>query len=351
LFIEKGINILNIENGMMSMIVPDRFFFTPSYIYTRKKIINETSVKSIVEITEGAFEQATVGNAIFVLAKSKMRELIQIKKPRQKGINEYEIINEIPQSNVNVENNYEINLLLSTRSILIIDKCINKSIQLKDSANCHVGMMIKNNDKMFVPEQKRGFSPIVKGRQLSRYSIINKSYFDMKKVIVFGGTKNLEKHQTSPKILLRKTGNVIYAALDNEGIFVEQSVYLVLPHGGVNPHFLCAVLNSKAMDYIYKNHFITNPDAFPYIQHYDLEKLPIPILDLSQKADKDKHDKLVSFVDQMLALKKKEQAEIVPQTKTMIGRQIQALDKQIDALVYGLYGLTEDEIKVVEGAK
>jgi hypothetical protein len=33
----------------------------------------------------------------------------------------------------------------------------------------------------------------------------------------------------------------------------------------------------------------------------------------------------------------------------MIGRQIQALDRQIDALVYGLYGLSEDEIKVVEG--
>jgi hypothetical protein len=51
----------------------------------------------------------------------------------------------------------------------------------------------------------------------------------------------------------------------------------------------------------------------------------------------------------MLALKKKEQTETLPQTKTMIGRQILALDKQIDTLVYGLYGLSEDEIKVVEG--
>jgi hypothetical protein len=41
-------------------------------------------------------------------------------------------------------------------------------------------------------------------------------------------------------------------------------------------------------------------------------------------------------------------SETLPQTKTMISRQIQALDRQIDALVYGLYGLSEDEIKVVE---
>jgi type I restriction-modification system DNA methylase subunit len=119
LFIEKGINTLNVETGMLSMIIPDRFFFTPSYIYTRKKIIDETSVKSIVEITEGAFEQATVGNAIFVLSKLKSKELIKIKKPVQKGANEYETTNEISQADVNSENDYEINLLLSKQSILI----------------------------------------------------------------------------------------------------------------------------------------------------------------------------------------------------------------------------------------
>ena len=35
--------------------------------------------------------------------------------------------------------------------------------------------------------------------------------------------------------------------------------------------------------------------------------------------------------------------------KTLIQRQIDATDKQIDQLVYDLYGLTEKEIKIVEG--
>ncbi|MDR3047759.1 MAG: hypothetical protein LBU51_09170 [Bacteroidales bacterium] len=61
------------------------------------------------------------------------------------------------------------------------------------------------------------------------------------------------------------------------------------------------------------------------------------------------YDNLVSLVEQMLALKKREQAETVPQTKTMIGRQIAAVDRQIDEAVYRLYGLTGEEIKVVEG--
>jgi adenine-specific DNA-methyltransferase len=76
---------------------------------------------------------------------------------------------------------------------------------------------------------------------------------------------------------------------------------------------------------------------------------PFPVHDIKDKKEALKHDNLVTLVDQMLSLKKREQSETVPQTRTMIGRQIAALDTQIDKAVYKLYGLTEDEIKVVEG--
>ncbi|GAB6392643.1 MAG: hypothetical protein MdMp014T_2016 [Treponematales bacterium] len=69
----------------------------------------------------------------------------------------------------------------------------------------------------------------------------------------------------------------------------------------------------------------------------------------SKKAGKDRHDTLVTLVEEMLALKKREAAEVLPQARTVIQRQITALDKRIDAAVYGLYGLTDEEIKVVEG--
>ena len=52
---------------------------------------------------------------------------------------------------------------------------------------------------------------------------------------------------------------------------------------------------------------------------------------------------------QMLDLHRRAAAEHNPQMKTMLQRQIDATDKQIDRLVYGLYGLTGAEIGVVEG--
>jgi hypothetical protein len=73
------------------------------------------------------------------------------------------------------------------------------------------------------------------------------------------------------------------------------------------------------------------------------------MLDFSIKAEKAKHDNLVSLVDKMLELRQKEATEKNQQLKTMITRQIEGVDKAIDKEVYLLYNLTEDEIKRVEG--
>jgi hypothetical protein len=60
---------------------------------------------------------------------------------------------------------------------------------------------------------------------------------------------------------------------------------------------------------------------------------------------------MVSLVDRMLALHKQLQEAHTPHDETALQRQIEATDRQIDALGYELYGLTEDEIKIVEETK
>ncbi len=60
---------------------------------------------------------------------------------------------------------------------------------------------------------------------------------------------------------------------------------------------------------------------------------------------------MVSLVDQMLSLNKHLPKIKTDHEKTALQRQIDATDQQIDQLVYELYGLTEEEIKIVEAAK
>ena len=66
-------------------------------------------------------------------------------------------------------------------------------------------------------------------------------------------------------------------------------------------------------------------------------------------ADLQRHDQMVALVERMLSLHQQLAEALTPTEKTLLQRQIESTDAQIDALVYELYGLTEEEIKVVEG--
>ncbi|MCX5810472.1 MAG: hypothetical protein NTX36_14080, partial [Proteobacteria bacterium] len=80
-----------------------------------------------------------------------------------------------------------------------------------------------------------------------------------------------------------------------------------------------------------------------------LGSLPVQSINISLQKEVAHHDHIVSHVEQMLALHKQLVEAKTPHDKTAIQRQIDATDRQIDRLVYELYELTEEEIKIVEG--
>lgn len=80
-----------------------------------------------------------------------------------------------------------------------------------------------------------------------------------------------------------------------------------------------------------------------------LSQLPIRTIDFADRHDRARHDKMVALVEQMLTLHRDLAVAKTAHDKILVERQIAATDKQIDRLVYELYGLTEEEIAVVEG--
>jgi hypothetical protein len=109
------------------------------------------------------------------------------------------------------------------------------------------------------------------------------------------------------------------------------------------------LFNSKLLNFIYEIYNPEKGEALAQVKKFHVELLPIPSLDLSQKADNARHDALVSPADKMLDLRQKEAAEKSEHLKAVITRQIEIVDEAIDTAVYELYNLTADEIKVVEG--
>jgi len=79
---------------------------------------------------------------------------------------------------------------------------------------------------------------------------------------------------------------------------------------------------------------------------------PLPCIrtiNFADPADKARHDRMVALVTQMLDLNKRLQGASLEHEKTLLQRQVEATDAAIDKMVYELYGLTEEEIGIIEG--
>ncbi|MCJ7502094.1 MAG: hypothetical protein MUP80_03410 [Acidobacteriia bacterium] len=83
----------------------------------------------------------------------------------------------------------------------------------------------------------------------------------------------------------------------------------------------------------------------------DCRRFPIRLPDLTKPTDKARHDEMVAKVDAMLEAKKPLGKAKTDKDKTYYENKCAALDRQIDRLVYELYGLTEEEIQIVEQQK
>ncbi|MDO8142842.1 MAG: N-6 DNA methylase, partial [Candidatus Brocadiales bacterium] len=107
--------------------------------------------------------------------------------------------------------------------------------------------------------------------------------------------------------------------------------------------YILGLFNSLLLNYWYKAHF-DNVNINPA----QVRLIPIRPINFFEPDDKARHNRMVALVDQMLELHKQLASAKADHDKTIIQRQIDATDRQIDRLVYELYGLTEEEIKIVE---
>jgi len=130
---------------------------------------------------------------------------------------------------------------------------------------------------------------------------------------------------------------------DDGGNYCNNAIY-ILPNKDL---LLLGILNSKLGWFLISSYCTQIQNGYQLIFKY-FEKTPIHTIDFSNHAEKAQHDKLVSLVDNMLELQKKYDETRMERDKELYERQIKIVDAQIDRLVYDLYGLTEEEIKVVE---
>ena len=123
----------------------------------------------------------------------------------------------------------------------------------------------------------------------------------------------------------------------------------------LNPNslkYLLGLINCRLLSFWFSKKFDKlQRKIFPQFKVKELATFPIRPINFSQPSEKTQHDLMVKLVDSMLALHKQLAAAKSAAQKAIMQRQIDATDAEIDRLVYDLYGLTAEEIAIVEGER
>jgi type I restriction-modification system DNA methylase subunit len=164
--------------------------------------------------------------------------------------------------------------------------------------------------------------------------------------------KNLELWE-QPKLLVPYMITDLAACCDRAGLYFVNVTTggfgVALRGNNVSLDYCTGLLNSSLLDWFLKSVSTTFHGGYFAANKQFIKQLPIRTIDFSNPADVANHDRMVALVEKMLELHKRLQDAGSAADREVVSRQIAATDAEIDRLVYDLYGLTDEEIRIVEG--
>lgn len=398
LFIEKTTLLIN-GNSKISLIIPDSLCLIDYYSNLRKHLLDNFTIEKLINAGEGIFDDATVPALIIMLGKKTEKNKIEIGDIRSLHGSKIEKL--IEQDYYLTTPKYSFNLLADKTFIKVQNKIDNKiAYKLKDLVQIKIGICTGNNKKFISAEPIFEKSvKLLQGRDINKYSLTYNNLFvnyDRKALL---RARDEEIFLKDEKLLMRQTSDRLILAYDNDQFYTIDSLFLLYPKtDAINLKYLLSILNSRLLNRQYQK---INPEAgrvFAQVKIDYVNELPIYHLNpekqipFIEKADvmidlnKELHEvsskfqrtikreftleilssKLNNFQDlaygDFLKELKKQKVELTLSQKAdweqyfdqeknkavQIQSQITSTDQEIDRMVYELYGLSEEEIEIVE---
>jgi len=242
------------------------------------------------------------------------------------------------------------NILINERNAGLITRLIEDFSPLKALGKINRGLISGDRAKFFSKKRTtQAHVPIIAGRDVQRYFTASPSeYVLFERPDTAGGCWDKKVHFAPHKIVVRQIGVKPTASILREPIAVTGNIFTVRAETLGQELYLLGIINSRLTDFFWRTMFADFKSSFPQVTIFSLAQLPIRVINFSGQSGKSLHDQLIKLVERMLDLHKELATAKVPTDKIRIQRQIDATDKQINNLVYELYDLTEEEIKIVE---
>jgi len=368
-FLKRGIDLLCLR-GLLGLII-DMSIHEDGYRGIRKFTFEQSQPLKIIPYVS-AFDKVSSSQTVLITSKEATTDLsrpteiidgVDFSKlhiaTRAQLISEsnynfqYNPLSPLLEKVERVPNDLLKNISTTSRGMVISKDFVLAEPGHPDAHKCVFGTNIARYSLLYpTPEQisgLRGRGPFVIHSKSFEEKINRQFKKQGRNTINVIGRKD---RFLEPKLFVRYTPTHarIEAVYDDKAHFSDHTLSLVNSVQKYDMKYVLGILNSKLMGFYALNRRLIKAEAgkIPQFPTLKLTKIPIRTIDFDNPDDKAKHNKMVKLVDRMLDLHKKLNAAKVPDEKTKIQRQINTTDKKIDRLVYQLYNLTPEEIKIVE---
>lgn len=411
-FVEKALQLLN-DEGLFGYILPHKFF-TAKYGMPLRKLISENKhLRRIIHFgDQQVFDNATTYTCLLFLSKKSNNKfyfdkIIDLNKFKLS----YEDDNEYYLNSDNVSSDEWV--FVSGKEGDLFYKLYNLPVKITDRVTISQGLatsadkiyilpLIENDGDVSKVESKyldqsviieNGIlKPLLKGAEIKRYeqpkvnNLLIFPYSTIDNELIPFSRKDIKGYplafdyldSTKDKLLKRSNVDsnkwwlypypknllimdkpkIIYQVLSQRGSFTLDECGEFFYVGGGNAggyaittdsndinelKYLLGILNSKITAFFISK--VASPFRGGYYSFgkHSFEHFPLPSEDLFNES-------LISLVNKMVDLNKKIDSANTPNEKKLLKMQIDNVDKQIDSIVYELYGLSDDEITIVENA-
>lgn len=400
IFIEKSLQLIS-DKGLLSFIVPNTIYTNYYYSKFREYLIDNFALHTLFNLEYEVFEDAdTGGSSIFVFGKDNIKttNLLSIKNEKE-FLSPYSF-NLQQEEFKNLPDN---KFLFSDSLISLWNKSFENSLSLgADNFQFYNGIKTGNNKK-FLAEEKldERYKPIIRGRDFYKYTpLVNEMYVLFDPEQLWSNT-NEEMYIVNEKLIFRQTSDHLVVSYDNNKNYTMDTTHLLFDKSNkFNHKYLLTILNSQLLNTLYQMIVPEIGKAFSEVKGVNLKKLPIKEIDYNlqepfiQKADimlkltKQLQETKQNFINELELekipkklqvfeelefedfVKEYKKAKKIKFTDKLeernfknnwkplfendkkevleLQKQINQTDKEIDNMVYELYGLNEEEIRIIE---
>ena len=369
--------------GIISYIVPNEFLFQIYMCKARRYFLENTNILQVINVGESAFD-AVVPTCIFLLNHDKKESYnILLADIRDKDIiKDQNVLKEMSygtMSNIQIYNNPLSTFTFDFVKTNLINKLLQSQHHFEDfcidifngvSTSCNEVYIVDTDIIQHYDIEPIYTKPTIKGEHVVRYHLpeipplyllyIKSDFrFDLapktadylRQYKDFLIKKSVEKRKgnrpwyelfrsrnegslkLTPKIIIRQTGDSIIGALDEVGYYSIDSTNVILLKEEFydEKEYLLAILNSKLTKFFYQEISQEGGRVLAQIKPIRVRCLPFP------SASKDEKKKIALFAKEIMNAKNED-----------LSSEVNNVDDKIDSMVYHLYGLTYDEVLIVD---